>query len=105
MKNITILTGFWSDPNELGLPTYGSLESHFGQTDFDNAFVSIKATEKIDIWLLKAMLGRPLGYAQMEAVWPRHIDGFVFNRTMAPSTPIPGNHVSLYKDATIHAWP
>jgi len=24
----------------------------------------------------------------MKTVWPRHLDGFVFTRTMTPSTPV-----------------
>jgi erythromycin esterase len=52
------------------------------------AFLDLRRSSKGDAWLGTPLVARPLGYAPMKTVWPRHLDGFVFTRTMTPSTPV-----------------
>jgi len=51
-------------------------------------FLDLRRIPKGGEWLAAPLSSRPLGYAPMKTVWPRHLDGFVFTRTMTPSTPV-----------------
>jgi erythromycin esterase-like protein len=51
-------------------------------------FLDLRRIPKGGEWLAAPLSARPLGYAPMKTVWPRHLDGFVFTRTMTPSTPV-----------------
>jgi erythromycin esterase-like protein len=52
------------------------------------AFLDLRRIPKGGEWLETPLVARPLGYAPMKTVWPKHLDGFVFTRTMTPSTPV-----------------
>lgn len=52
------------------------------------AFLDLRRIPKGGEWLDTPLVARPLGYESMKTVWPRHLDGFVFTRTMTPSTPV-----------------
>ena len=51
-------------------------------------FLDLRRIPKGGEWLGAPLVARPLGYTPMKTVWPRHLDGFVFTRTMTPSTPV-----------------
>ena len=55
------------------------------------AFLDLRHIPAGGEWLGTPLVARPLGYAPMKTVWPRHLDGFVFTRTMTPSTPVLGH--------------
>ena len=54
------------------------------------AFLDLRRIPAGGEWLETPLVARPLGYAPMKTVWPKHLDGFVFTRTMTPSTAVVG---------------
>ena len=71
---------------KLADPRDGSLEHLLCQAGLTNAFLDLKTPPAGGEWLGKRRwVMRPLGYADMEALWPRSFDGVVFTRTMTPS--------------------
>jgi erythromycin esterase len=50
------------------------------------AFLDLRVLPPGGDWLLRPIVARPMGYATTRAVWPEHLDGFVFTRQMTPST-------------------
>ncbi|MBC7897692.1 MAG: erythromycin esterase family protein [Cytophagaceae bacterium] len=50
-------------------------------------FLDLRAIPSGGEWLSAPLSARPLGYLAMTTTWPRHLDAFVFTRTMTPSTP------------------
>jgi erythromycin esterase len=50
-------------------------------------FLDLRSVPKGGEWLNASLSARPLGYVAMTTTWPRHLDAFVFTRTMTPSTP------------------
>lgn len=51
-------------------------------------FIDLRTLRADGAWLAEPLTARPLGYSPMTTRWPRHVDGFVFTRTMTPSTPV-----------------
>jgi erythromycin esterase-like protein len=66
------------------------LDGLWGGTDQDAGFLDLRARRPGDDWLHQPLTARPLGYGPMTAVWPDHLDGFVWIRRMTPSTPRSG---------------
>lgn len=67
-------------------PRAGSLEDLMCKAGLTNAFLDLKAPAAGGEWLAKRRwVMRPMGYGDMEAIWPRSFDGVVFTKTMTPS--------------------
>jgi erythromycin esterase len=64
----------------------GSLEDLLVKAGCTNAFFNIRNPGADGAWLKERLIARPLGHANYEADWTRVCDGFVFTRTMYPST-------------------
>jgi erythromycin esterase len=76
----------FKEANKLADPRAGSLEAMMVKAGLTNAFLDLKAPSAGGEWLgKKRWVMRPMGYADMEAVWPRSFDGVVFTKTMTPS--------------------
>lgn len=69
----------------LSEPAIGSLEEIWSGTQHDVAFLPLRDLQPAVRWLDEPMVARPLGYREVEAVWPRHFDAIVFTRVMEPS--------------------
>jgi erythromycin esterase len=79
--------GTWFNaPRALSLPFVSSLEWMFNEARFADAFLDLRNPPAGGEWLQSPNIMRPLGYTQMTAVWPRHLDGIIYNGVMAPST-------------------
>ena len=63
----------------------GSFEDLCAQAGLTNAVVPLRGISE-GTFLSEACVARPLGNSPMRAIWPRHVDAFVFQRTMTPST-------------------
>jgi hypothetical protein len=50
-------------------------------------FLDLRELPRGGDWLRRPVTARPQGYLPMTAIWPDHLDGFVFTRRMTPSTP------------------
>lgn len=75
-------------PHSLLDPTPGSFEELMGRTGLEAAFVDLRSVSKTGRrgrWLARPLIARPLSYAEVRGRWPRHLDGFVFLRTLEPS--------------------
>ncbi|MGD8279399.1 MAG: erythromycin esterase family protein, partial [Gemmatimonadota bacterium] len=66
----------------------GSLDALWRESGQALAFLDLRDLPQGGEWLLQPLVARPLGYGVMRTRWPDHLDGFVFTRTMTPSTPI-----------------
>ena len=77
---------WWNAPRRLDPPALGSFESLMNGSGATNAVVDFRSLAPGGEWLDELLVSRPLGYGEMLAVWPRHIDGMFFTRTMEPST-------------------
>jgi erythromycin esterase-like protein len=66
----------------------GSLDALWRDSGQELAFLDLRDLAPGGEWLDQAIVARPLGYADMRTRWPDHFDGFVFTRTMTPSTPV-----------------
>jgi erythromycin esterase len=67
-------------------PRAGSLEDLMCKAGLTNAFLDLKAPAAGGEWLGKRRwVMRPMGYGDMEAIWPRSFDAVVFTKTMTPS--------------------
>ncbi len=76
---------------KLAAPRTGSLEDMMTKAGFDNAFLDLKTPAAGGEWLGKRRwVMRPMGYADMEALWPRSFDGVIFTKTMTPSEAVEG---------------
>lgn len=75
----------WGDPWPVPAAAAGSLESHCADAGLDNAFIPLRGAAA-DAPVRTAMVARPLGNANMRGVWPDHVDAFLYQRTMTPST-------------------
>lgn len=72
--------------NKLAAPRAGSLEDLMSKAGLTNAFLDLNNSPAGGEWLKKQRWTmRPMGYANMEAIWPRSFDGVVFTKTMTPS--------------------
>lgn len=65
-----------------------SLEGLWRESGQTLGFLDLRRIPTGGEWLEAPLVARPLGYAPMKTVWPRHLDGFVFTRTMTPSIPL-----------------
>jgi erythromycin esterase len=77
---------WWTTPRQLDPPEEGSLEDHFMEAGYQNAFLDLRGIPAGGEWLSESLLSRPLGYTYMSARWPRHMDAVIFTRVMEPST-------------------
>lgn len=75
----------WRQPGIVAPAPEGSFEDLCHKAGLDNAVISLPSAEEAP-FLHEPMLARPLGNQPMLAVWPRHVDAFVFQREMTPST-------------------
>lgn len=86
----TALTGRaglpWADPWPLADAPAGSLEAWCHAAGLQNAIVPLRG-RNAGTFLDQPILARPLGHAPMQAIWPRHVDAFLFQARMTPSTP------------------
>ncbi len=74
------------EPVTLADPRAGSLEDLMSKAGLTNAFLDLKAPAAGGEWLGKRRwVMRPMGYGDMEAIWPRSFDAVVFTKTMTPS--------------------
>lgn len=77
-----------SPPRSVPAPPEGSVEDLWLRTRQELAFLNL--SDRPDgSWLGEQQTARPLGYAPMMAVWPRHFDAFFLIRSMTPATAIP----------------
>jgi len=73
-------------PVKLEDPRAGSLEDLMSKAGLTNAFLDLKNPSAGGEWLGKRRwVMRPMGYGNMEAIWPRSFDGVIFTKTMTPS--------------------
>ena len=66
----------------------GSLDALWRDSGQSLGFLDLRALPPGGEWLNQPLVARPLGYEDMRTRWPDHLDGFLFTRTMTPSTPI-----------------
>lgn len=64
----------------------GSLDALWRETGQELAFLDLRELAAGGDWLDEPIVARPLGYGDMRSRWRDHLDGFVFTRTMTPST-------------------
>jgi erythromycin esterase len=60
----------------------GSLEDLFVRASFENAFLDLRHTPPSGGWLHALLTAKLLGQTEMQAVWPRVVDGVIFMRKM-----------------------
>jgi erythromycin esterase len=73
------------DPQPIKDSPEGSLGALLAQIDHPFLFVDFRSTPA-DHWLREPIVMRPLGYAEMDTVWPDQFDAVFFTRVMFPST-------------------
>ncbi|NOT08646.1 MAG: erythromycin esterase family protein [Gemmatimonadales bacterium] len=73
---------------EIPPPESGSLDALWRDSGQRFAFLDLRALPSGGEWLLQPIVARPMGYGATRAIWPNHVDGFIFTRRMAPSTPV-----------------
>jgi erythromycin esterase-like protein len=67
-------------------PRKGSIEELLVEAGLTNAFLDLKAPPAGGEWLrAQRLVMRPMGYGEMEAIWPDVFDAVVFTKTMTPS--------------------
>ena len=102
MHDDVYMIGFLAAEGELGMARRGtstprapvesadsaSLDGLWRDSGHRYAFLDLRHLPSGGEWLNEPIVARPLGYAPMKTVWPRHLDGFVFTRTMTPSVPV-----------------
>ncbi len=95
------ILGFLAAEGEIGFANPGTKTPHqpvppadstmldglWARTDQKVGFLDLRARRPGDEWLHRPLTARPLGYGPMTAVWPDHLDGFLWIRRMTPSTP------------------
>jgi erythromycin esterase len=72
-------------PQSIPSSPEGSLGALLAKLEHPFFYVDFRSLPQ-DHWLRDFTIARPLGYAPMEARWPRHLDGMFFIHTMFPST-------------------
>jgi len=75
----------WTEPWDVPPAPEGSFEQLCEAAGLENAIVPLRGAAD-DAPVREAMWARPLGNAPMRGIWPRHVDAFVYQRTMTPST-------------------
>jgi erythromycin esterase len=94
--------GFLAAGGEMGMARIGTAVPRRAIPDADSAsldglwresgqalgFLDLRAIPAGGEWLKEKLVARPMGYGAVRAAWPEHLDGFVFTRTMTPSTPV-----------------
>ncbi|HUQ84256.1 MAG TPA: erythromycin esterase family protein [Gemmatimonadaceae bacterium] len=102
LKDQVYAIGFIAGGGEMGMARRGtstprspipvadsaSLDGLWRDSGQSHAFLDLRRIPKGGEWLAEPLVARPLGYVPMKTVWPRHLDAFVFTRTMTPSTPV-----------------
>jgi erythromycin esterase len=102
LKDHVYAIGFLAAEGEMGMARRGTSVPRAPVTPADSssldglwrdsgqtlAFLDLRRISAGGEWLETPLVARPLGYAPMKTVWPKHLDGFVFTRTMTPSTPV-----------------
>jgi len=76
----------WRQPWSVAPAPEGSFEDLCHKAGLDNAVIPLPSAEEAP-FLHEEMLARPLGNQPMLATWPQHVDAFLFQREMTPSTP------------------
>lgn len=62
-----------------------SFEDFMLRAGFDLAMVDFEGITESGDWLKEPLMSRPLGHAEMIAIWPLVLDGMMFTRTVEPS--------------------
>lgn len=79
--------GIWRmPPMKLKVPDPNSLESLFGSTTFQNAFLDLRRLPASLLWLQSQIQAGFLGYSPFIADWSKVLDGIIYTRIMKPST-------------------
>jgi erythromycin esterase len=79
--------GPWFLPaKNLKTPDPGSLEGLFGSTAVQIGFLDLRRLPASGRWLRSPIISGPFGYVPMTADWTSVLDGFIYTRTMKPST-------------------
>ncbi|MEX2282627.1 MAG: erythromycin esterase family protein [Gemmatimonadota bacterium] len=79
--------GTWFNaPITLPQAQFPSLEWHFNEAGLTNAFLDLRTRAVGGGWLDAPIMARPLGYGNMIASWPRHLDAFIYTRDDAQHT-------------------
>lgn len=91
----TAYEGSWGvpylEPTPMLAATAGSFEDLMGRTGLEAAFLDLRGLGLIGRgseggrWLAGPLIARPLSFKELRGSWPRHVDAFVFVRTMKPS--------------------
>jgi erythromycin esterase len=76
----------WSKPYPLAPVERGSLEDLAVAAGNSNIIIDFRRLDESGAWLRQKLAARPMGYGYMTADWTGIFDGFVFTRTMYPST-------------------
>lgn len=77
-----------SPPSPIEVASPETLEHMLAEAGLDLAFIDLRDLGGPVAWLGEPITSRPLGYVPMTAPWGEVLDGFVFTRTMTPSTPV-----------------
>jgi erythromycin esterase len=76
----------WGKPYPLAPVERGSLEDLAVEAGSSNIIIDFRQLDESGAWLREKLAARPMGYGYMTADWTSVFDGFVFTRTMYPST-------------------
>src|SRR5690606_6993071 len=74
----------FQQPRPIPASPEGSLGALLAELNHPFLYVDFRSLPQ-DHWLQGYTFARPLGYAPMEAKWPRHLDGMFYIHTMFPS--------------------
>lgn len=77
------------EPSPLLTPTQGSFEDLMSRTGLAAAIVDLRATKAGGEWLSKSLIARPISHKELLGIWPRHVDGFFFLRSLEPASRAP----------------
>lgn len=76
-------------PSPLLAPTRGSFEDLMTRAGFAMAFVDLRRLAAGGEWLGRPLVAKPVSYVELLGRWPRHLDGLLFLRAMAPARRAP----------------
>lgn len=65
----------------------GTLEDLMRRACLEHAIVDLRRPPAGGEWLRRPLVSRPLGHQEMRAAWGEVVDGLMFSRVVAPSTP------------------
>ncbi|HVF61401.1 MAG TPA: erythromycin esterase family protein [Thermoanaerobaculia bacterium] len=82
-----IATPFEPQPEPVAPASAGTLEDLMRRACLEHAIVDLRRPPAGGEWLRRPLVSRPLGHQEMRAAWGEVVDGLMFSRAVAPSTP------------------